>query len=750
MAPVLYRLGWFCIRRRWIVLAVWAVVVTALIVVSFSVGSRASDNLTLPGTGSQSATDVLNDRFPSQANGSSPIVVNTSAKDGNLTTGADKTAIDDAVAVAKKSDIVLSVVSPFDQAGAGAISADKKTAYMTIVLKQSIGKYTNAEIEQFVDSVEQPIHDAGLAAAAGGQLGQKASKPQTDSSEAIGITAAIVILLLTFGSAVSMMLPIATAIFSLAGALSLITLLSHVVTVPTVGPTLGIMLGLGVGIDYSLFLVSRHRQQLAAGMDVDESIARAVASSGAAVVFAGGTVVIAICSLGLAQIPIVTAMGFTAALAVLVAIVAAITLVPALMAVLGRRIDGLRVPFLHRRINQDPDHDTSAWARWAGGVAKRPWLAMAAALAILITLAVPMLSMELGQADVSAGPKDAQSTRAYALLSSGFGEGVNGLILISAELPGKPTDQSTLSTLSADIKKNPDVASVSPPSVNSDKNAAIITVVPKGGPSDDSTTALVQSLRTTAIPDATTGTGVVAYVGGATAGYIDLADQISGSLPTVILTVILLSIFVLLLAFRSVAIPIQAAAMNLLGVAAAYGVIVAVFQWGWLSGLVGLEGAVPIVSFVPLMMFAILFGLSMDYEVFLISHIQEEYEELADNRTAVIRGLSSSARVITSAALIMVFVFASFVFNGDPTVKQFGLGLAFAIAIDATIVRCLLVPALMVLMKDANWWLPHWLDRIVPHMSIEGGGFFKTRDAAIAQAERAKAAAVAAGPDPTG
>ena len=485
-------------------------------------------------------------------------------------------------------------------------------------------------------------------------------------------------------------------------------------------------------------------------MDVQESIARSVATSGAAVVFAGGTVVIAICSLALARIPIVTAMGFTAALAVLVAIVAAITLLPALMAVLGSRVDGLRVPFLHRHVNQDPDHDTSGWARWAGGVAKRPWLAMFAALAILIPLAIPTLSMELGQADVSAGPADAQSTQAYDLLTDGFGEGINGPILISAELPGTSTDQSTLSTLSTDVKKNPDVASVSPPAVNSDKNAAIITVIPKSGPSDESTSALVDSLRTTAIPEATKGTGVVAYVGGATAGYIDLADQISGSLPTVILTVILLSFVVLLLAFRSIAIPIQAAVMNLLGVAAAYGVIVAVFQWGWLSGLVGLDGAVPIVSFVPLMMFAILFGLSMDYEVFLISHIQEEYEALGDNRTAVIRGLSGSARVITSAALIMVFVFASFVFNGDPTVKQFGLGLAFAIAIDATIVRCLLVPALMVVMKRSNWWLPHWLDRVLPHVSIEGGGFFKTRDAAIAEAEaeRAKASAATAATDP--
>jgi putative drug exporter of the RND superfamily len=727
VAPILYRLGKFCVRRRYVVLGLWAVAVVGLVIASFSAGSQASDNLSLPGTDSQKATDTLNDRFPSQANGTSPIVVHSDTQD--LTTGNAKDAVDKAVSAAKGSAIVESVVSPYDQAGAAAVSKDKHTVYLSIALKDPIGDYTIDQVQTLVDKTEAPLDAAKLDNAAGGAIGQKISKSSTESSELIGIIAAIIILLLTFGSAVSMMLPIATAVLGLAGAISLITLLSHVVTVPTVGPTLGVMLGLGVGIDYALFLVSRHRQQLAEGIDVNESVAQAIATTGGAVLFAGTTVVIAICSLALAGIPLVSAMGFTAAIAVVVAIIAALTLLPALLAVLGPRIDSWRIPFLHSDMKLQADHDNSRWARWAHGVADRPWLAMLAALVILIPLAIPTLSLELGQADPSQGPPDAQSTQAYDMLTDGFGEGINGPILVTAQLPGDSTDSATLQTLVTDMGKDSDVASVSPPNVDSDKNAAIISVVPKTGPADDKTTDLVNELRDTTIPAALKGTKVIAYVGGTTAGYIDLADQISDSLPGVIIIVIILSFLVLLLAFRSIAIPVQAAAMNLLGVAASYGVIVAVFQWGWLDSLIGLDGPTPIVSFVPLMMFAILFGLSMDYEVFLISHIEEEYTASGDNRQSVVRGLSASARVITSAALIMVFVFGSFMFSEDPTVKQFGLGLAFAIAIDATVIRCLLVPALMVVMDKANWWLPHWIDRFLPHMSVEGGNFLVTKDA---------------------
>ena len=732
MAPLLYRVGHFCVRARWWVLGAWIVVVAALVVLSFMAGSKASDNLTLPGTGSQQAADVLTDRFPEQANGNSPIVVSTDK--GSLADGASKSAIEDATKVAAASSIVQAVISPFSPEGAAQLSKDGKTAYITIALKDAITDYTSEDVEKLVDDVEAPLTKQGLDNAAGGQLGSVVSKPETGSSELIGIVAAIIILLFTFGSAVSMGLPILTAIFGLAGALSLITLLSHVVTVPTVGPTLGTMLGLGVGIDYALFIVSRHRQQLAEGVDHGESVARAVATTGGAVLFAGGTVVIAICSLGLAGIPIVTAMGFTAAVAVVVAILAALTLLPAVLAILGPRVDALRVPFLRKRGQHAADHGETGWARFAARVARRPWVSIVVALAILIPLIIPTFSLVLGQEDVGAGPKDEQQTQAYDMLSDGFGEGVNGPMLVSVELPGASTDEQTLQKLVTDMGKDGDVAAVTPPQVNEQKTAAIITVIPKTGPADEKTTDLVNELRDTTIPAAVEGTKVKAFVGGVTAAYDDLATEIADSLPTVIITVILLSFVLLLLAFRSIAVPVQAAVMNLLGVGASYGVIVAVFQWGWGSGLVGLEGEVPIASFVPLMMFAILFGLSMDYEVFLISHVQEEWVKAGDNTKAVVRGLSASARVITSAALIMVFVFGSFIFNGDPTVKQFGLGLAVAIAIDATIIRCLLVPAIMVLMGKANWWIPRWIDRWLPHLSVEGGNFIVSREAAMKRA----------------
>ena len=728
MTAPLYHLGRFCARFRWVVIALWLAAVIGLGAWAGAAGSQEADSLSLPGTGSQKATDVLNERFPSQSNGSSPIVVHA-AGDKSLTTPASQEAISQAVADGKADPEVSSVAGPTDTAGGGAISKDGKTAIIAVTLKQTITNYTAEEAQRVIDRVEAPLEKAGLEVAAGGQLGQKATPPATDKSEAIGIVAALIILLLTFGSAVSMLLPILTAILGVGSAVSIITLLSHVTSVPTAVPALASMIGLGVGIDYSLFVLSRHREQLEGGMEIRESIARSVATSGAAVLFAGSTVVIALCSLAIAGIPIVASMGYLSSIAVVVAILAATTLLPAILAVLGPRVDALRLPWLHGRTNKAVDHDSSGWARWGRGIARHPWPPMLAAVAILLVIAIPMFSLELGQPDTAAGPPDAETTRAYNLVASGFGEGVNGPVIVAAELPGKSTDQADLTKLVKELEADPDVASVAPPVVNSDKTAATISVVPKSAPPADATVALVDRLRNEEIPRALKGSDINAYVGGATAAYIDIADEIQRKLPQSILIVVGLSFILLLIAFRSVLVPVQAAAMNLLGVAASYGMLVAVFQWGWGTELIGLSGDVPIVSFVPLMMFAILFGLSMDYEVFLVTHIQEEYQEGADNEAAVVRGLSRSARVITSAALIMVSVFAAFVLSTDPTTKQFGLGLAFAVAIDATIIRCVLVPALMVIVGKANWWLPKWLARILPKDSIEGTDYFRRLDA---------------------
>jgi RND superfamily putative drug exporter len=444
-------------------------------------------------------------------------------------------------------------------------------------------------------------------------------------------------------------------------------------------------------------------------------------------VFAGTTVVIALGSLLFAGIPLVTKLGYTAAIAVVVSVLAATTLLPALLGALGSRIDSLRVKL--GRTHPD-DHQPHGWARWAQGVARRPWRSLLASTAVLVVLALPVLNLHLGQSDVGALPTDTTARQAYDAIGKGFGEGTNGPLLVTAELgkPAKP-DDPRLEKLSDEITKAPDVKSVSPPTVDKGGTAAVYTVVPDSAPSSDATADLVNHLRSTTIPKATKGTDMTVHVGGQTAGYIDLASRISDKLPAMIAIVVGLSFLVLMLAFRSVVVPAKAALMNLLSVGAAYGVVTAVFQEGWGAGLVGLDHSIPIVSFVPLLMFAILFGLSMDYEVFLLTQMQEHYRESKRPTRAVIEGLANTGRVITSAALIMVCVFTSFILNGDPVVKEFGVGLAVAIAIDATLVRCLLVPAVMTLLGKASWWMPAWLGRRLPRINIEGEDYFATRPA---------------------
>jgi RND superfamily putative drug exporter len=452
-----------------------------------------------------------------------------------------------------------------------------------------------------------------------------------------------------------------------------------------------------------------------------------VATSGGAVFFAGCTVTIALVSLAVAAIPLVTTMGLMAAISVVIAVIAALTLLPAEMALLGPRINSLRV----RHPATDEEVRNGLWAKWAREIAKRPVIALLAALAILIPLTIPMLSLTLGQQDVAAFSTSTTARRAYDLISKNFGPGVNGPLLIAVTL-GSPAQNGTsdprLQTLQKDVASTAGVAGVSPMQLDKAATVAYFNAISKAGPAEKQTTALVNQLRGKTIPTAEKGTDLRAYVGGSTAGYDDLATKISSKLPLQIAVVIGLSFLLLILAFRTVVVPPQAAVMNLLSIGASYGVLTAVFQYGWLSGLIGLSGAVPIVSYVPLFMFAILFGLSMDYEVFLVSQIEEHHHAGEDNKGSVVSGLVTSARVITAAALIMVFVFGSFVLNGDPTIKQFGIGLAVAVILDATVVRCLLVPALMVLMGERNWYMPRWLDKVTPRISIEGAEYFAERD----------------------
>ncbi len=723
MTGPLYAIGRFCSRHHYPTIAVWVVLAIALVSIGNAAGSKTSENLTLPGSGSTTATELLEDNLPEQAYGSNPLVIE--ATQGTLTASKYAAAIAETAKRLQALPDVNSAVSPLTPAGADFLSKDKTVGYFPVVLGEGPGELDEAKAQRVLDAA-QPARAAGLHTSVGSYVGQQLSKPSTEVSEAIGLAAAVIILLFAFGTATAMMLPIVSAVIGLACALSIIRLLEHAIQVPGVASTLATMIGLGVGIDYALFIVTRHKLQLADGMELRESIARATATAGGAVVFAGFTVVIALCSLAFAGIPLVSTLGFTAAIAVVVAVCAAATLLPAMLGALGPRINSLSI----RRGKGNPeDSEPHGWRRWAERVASRPWRWAIAALVVLVVLALPIFQLELGQNDISALPKDTTSRQAYEGLTKGFGPGVNGPLLIASEFKTAAEAKQVLPGLEKQIGASGDVAAVTEPTLDPKGTVAVFTVISKSTPWADATVELVERLRDTVIPGALQGTQAHSYVGGQTAGYIDLAAQIAEKLPLMIAIVVALSFFVLLIAFRSLLVPIKAAAMNLLSVAAAYGVVTAVFQLGWGSSLIGLDHAIPIVSFVPLLMFAILFGLSMDYEVFLLTQMREHFTEYGDERRAVVEGLANTGRVITSAAAIMVCVFTSFVLNGDPVVKEFGVGLAIAIAIDSTLVRCLLVPAVMVLLGKRAWWLPRWMDRLVPHISIEGEEYFAARDA---------------------
>ena len=1019
MARALHRLGMFAARRKWVVLGVWVLLLAVVVAASKSVGSNTSNNLSLPGTNSQAASNLLAARFPPQQNGSNPLVFHTST--GKVTDASAKQAIEASYKRVKKLPHVAEAVDPFSQHGAAQISKDKQTAFIPVLLNVS-GDELTQEIAQSVLNAGNPARSAGMQVAVGGSVGSELSEPATESSEVVGLVAAMIILAFTFGTLVAMGLPIVSAVLGLAAGLSLIVILGHVVTVPSIGPTIATMIGLGVGIDYALFLVSRHRQNRADGMELHESIAMAVATSGTAIVFAGTTVVIALLTLLVAGIPLVTALGYSAAVAVITAVLAAITLLPAVLSLVGPHIEAVRVPaFLRPR---PKDLEGGFWGGWARGLTTHPWWVIAGVLALLIPLIVPFLSLNLGQEDIGATPKSTTERQAYDLMAAGFGVGYNGPLLVAVDLgsPPKPSSEYTSQQkqaqslqkqleqeqksgksqqqqltaqansltqqsqqlnvqqqqleqqegslkaeqasleqnakadtqeqaqlqasankleaeqvalnkqiqgkssqarqtvsqgakvtkeltsvvkkltknqadqrkveaqigrtkspsqkkkLQAQLKKLQDeetrlekqldslvqqeqasieasqailadakslreqevsianraislagqaatlandavglvkqkqalvqqsadlqvqaaklqtqganlqtqsaqlqtqqvklqgqqqtaqgqeqqanqlkteitneltkaggdprgtdpnlvnlqdalaatdgVKVVSPPQINKPGDAATFTVIATTAPAATATADLVKTLRTYTIPQATQGTDLDAFVGGQTASYVDLADEISSRLGLVIGVVILLSFFILLTAFRSFLFAVQAAVANVLSVTAAFGVLTAVFQKGWGLSLIGLDtasGTCPIASYVPLMMFTVLFGLSMDYQVFLISKIEQHRAESDDDRDAIRRGLAGGARVIVAAALIMISVFGSFILNADPTVKQFGVGLSVGVALAAVSVLAF-APAVLVLAGKGSWWVPAWLDRVLPHMDIEGAG----------------------------
>jgi RND superfamily putative drug exporter len=724
MAAWLDRLGRAAARRRWWVIGAWLVVVLAVVGAAHAANGKAQDSYRIPGAESLQATDLLNHRFPAYAGDVATVVFQ--APHG----GVDAPAAASAIAQVQQQLQRLpharrNVVGPATPGAAKAfVSPDRTVAYARVQYDEKAGNLP-ADTFTRLQAEAAPARRAGLRVTFGGAVTDFFNKTSTGNADKIGLIVAVFILLLAFGSVIAMSLPIGTALFGLAIGLSLISLLSAVTTIGTVAPTLATMIGLGVGIDYSLFILTRHRQNLTDGMPVLDSIGLANGTAGQAVLFAGTTVVIAICGLALAGIPYVTWLGFTSAMVVLVMMAAAVTLIPALLGVAGERISRAHAP-RHRRRRQRSERPprtgdgTNGWTRWAQAMARHRWAALLGSLAVLLVLAAPLFSMRLGSSDDSSAPQGSTQRSAYDLISRGFGPGFNGPLVLAVALP-HPGDVAPAQAVAAAASRVPGVR-VGPPQLSPTTHAAAVVIaVPSSSPQSAETETLVNTLRTQVLPPAVRGTGAHVYVGGITAAYIDLGQRIQSRLPVFIGAVILLSFVLLMMVFRSVFVPLKAAIMNLLSIGASFGVIVAVFQWGWLRGLVGISETVPIVSYVPMMMFAILFGLSMDYEVFLLSRIREDYYETRDNLASVINGLGVTARVITSAALIMISVFLGFVANLDPTVKMLGLGLAVAVLVDATVVRLVLVPATMELLGDANWWLPRWLDRVLPSIRIEEG-----------------------------
>jgi len=706
-------LGRTSARRHWWVVGAWLVVLACLLLLRSAFGGTFVNDYSVPGSQSSKGRDVLTARFPQQSGYAGQIVFH--ARSGKV---SDKSgAVSQSMTAVGKLPHVASASDPLDTPDSPSVSKDGTIVNAPVSFDVNPAGLDHAYLEK-LDGAVQPARGAGLEVEYGAGAGKIGKQSHDLNSEIIGLVLAFVLLLFMFGSVYAAAMPLVAALFSVGSGISLLGLLAELTNFPTAAPTVATLLGLGVAVDYGLFLVARHRDQLDSGMDVVTSIGRAASTSGAAIVVAGSTVVIAILGLYLSGVPFVGAMGAASALVVVVTMIAALTLVPAFMATAGFRVRARAERRAAAAHEEGPVHENSAFARWGRKVSEQPWPWAIGATVLLGVLAIPLFSIRLGQLDASTDPKNQSSRKAYDLVARGFGPGANGPLTVVVELPKQDTsaNQALLNSLQQTLSQYSGVAAVAPPTVNQAGDTAVLNVIPTTAPQDAATTRLVEHLRVNVLdkePEAT-------YLAGTTAGYVDFTNKVATRMPLLIGGVVLLALILLTAAFRSLVIGVKAAVMNLLSVGAAYGVVVAVFQYGWGSSLVGIEETLPIPSFVPMLMFAIVFGLSMDYEVFLLSRVHEAYIETNDGHRSVAIGIGATARVITTAAAIMVVVFTSFVLSTDPTVKMLAVGMAVAVLIDATIVRMILVPAVMSLLDRRAWWLPRWLDRIMPDLQLEG------------------------------
>ena len=733
MNAFLDTVGRWCAKRHWQVIVAWVIILGALIGLRSVFGGHFENNYTVTGSESAQGLSVLKKEFPAQGGYAGQIVFH--APTGSVATQTN--AVNTAMANVAKLPHVLNAVSPFAVPNSPQVAKNGTTAYGNVSWDVVPPSLDTAYLHQ-LDNAVAPARTAGLQVEYGGGAGQIGQTTDDKASEIIGLSCALVLLLFMFGSVVAAVMPLLSALFSVFAGLALVGLLAAAITFPTTAPTVATLLGLGVAIDYGLFLMARHREQLDHGVPVIKSAGRATATSGAAIVVAGSTVVVSILGLYVSGVPFVGAMGLASAIVVAVAMLAALTLMPAFMGVAKQNVRAIKDRRAAKRATRgnvdevtaaarlakltaasDEAHENSAFARWGRKVSNRPWPWAIAATGVLVVLAIPLFSLRLGQLDAGTNPTSESIRRAYDLIATNFGPGANGPLTVVVQLPSgnsPQANQTLLANTQSTLSKTPGVAAVAPPSVNSANTTAVINVVPTTSPQDAATTKLANDLRDTVLPTVPAKT----YVVGTTAGYIDFTAKIAKRMPWLILTVVLLAFVLLTVAFRSIVIATKAAILNLLSVAAAYGVVVAIFQWSWGSSLINIHEKLPIPAFVPMLMFAIVFGLSMDYEVFLISRVHEAWTKTGDAHRSVAIGIGSTARVITTAAGIMIVVFTSFVLDPDPTVKMLAIGMAAAVLIDASIIRMILVPAVMSLLGRHAWWIPRWLDRIMPNLDIEG------------------------------
>ncbi|WP_051406975.1 MMPL family transporter [Nocardia sp. CNY236] len=697
----LYLLGRFCAGHPIVVLALWSAASTAVIGLAIGVGGETTDDIRVPGSESERGTGVIGDHFPGADGATAQVVFHRPGAD--VLAGPGTAVIRQSLAEVAALDGVSSVIDPWQFPS--QVSASRQTAYATVIFDRTVGEL-GAEGAAEVSAAVQPARSVGVEAVVGGDLGFVTSGAQTGGAETIGIGVALVVLVLIFGSVVAAGLPLVTAACALAFTFAAVVLFATVSDVATEAPQVAAMIGLGVGIDYALILVTRHREELARGVEIRESIAVSTATAGRSILFAGGTVVIAVCALFLTGLPLVMSLGAAAALVVGVAVVAAVTLLPALMSIAGARL----MP--KRRNVAEPEH--TWWARATIRVARRPGWWLAGAIAVLAVFAAPATTIELTMPDAGSTAQGSEVRRAYDLVAAEFGAGNSGPLFVVAEV-AEGSAGEVGRRLRELVGADPGIASVTPALTSRDGGAVLVQAIPNEAPRDPATEATVERLRAefaAFVPNAA--------VTGATATYVDFSEQVRGSTVVVVAVVVAFCTILLLIVFRSIAVALRAALVNILSIAAAFGVVVVVFQWGWASALFGMDEPTPIAVFVPLLMFAVVFGLSMDYEVFLIARIREETIRAGGDTTrGLIVGMTTTAKVISSAAVIMISVFTAFAFAPEPVLKLLGLGLAAAVLFDATIVRLIVLPAAIALLGNRTWELPPWLDRILPRFEAE-------------------------------